>query len=102
MSFYGYTRATNIAAGGANTAIKATPGRLMGVLLSGLGAEVPTLTIHNNASAASGAVLLTAKAVGNTPHYIDLSGNGAGVDASLGIFVSSTSWTNFTATVYWA
>lgn len=73
-------------------------GRFCGILINPTGAVTPTVTVYDNASAASGTKLATVKIVSGTPFF--LSFGEEGVDVINGVFVAADAWTTLNATVY--
>jgi hypothetical protein len=80
-------------------ACKTTSGRLSAIALNPNGAVTPTVTVFDNASAASGTVLFGPfKMASGVPLFMAFADEG--INAANGIFISSTSWASLTATAY--
>lgn len=97
ISFFGPAQASNVTAA---TQIKAARGVLFGVFINPTGAVTPTVTVYDNASASSGNKLVNAKIESAKPLFIWFGD--AGVNATNGIRVDSTSFTTLDVTVYYA
>lgn len=79
-----------------NGIAKASAGRLVALTIAPTGAVTPTVTVYDNASAASGTALVTVKTLSATPLHLFFGD--AGIEAALGIYVSSDSFTTLTVT----
>lgn len=98
MSWYAARGATPVTVTTANAAALASAGRLTALLIAPTGAVTPTVTVFDNASAASGTALATVKTQSAAPLYLFFGDEG--VEALNGIYVSADSWTTLTVTAY--
>lgn len=98
MSWFAGKGATPVYIDTADAAALATKGRLVALLINPTGAVTPTVTVYDNASAASGTKVVTAKIVSATPLYLWFGDEG--VELANGAFVNASAWTTLNVTAY--
>lgn len=97
MSQYSMDGAKATQSAGADHAASDRKGRFCGILINPTGAVTPTITVYDNASAASGNILFgPIKIVSAVPFFAYLGDEG--IDVVNGVFVHADAWTTLNTT----